>query len=82
MEEEREGQGGQQVGLAEAQRRQAEEVPELAEAETYRGHQEDGQIGAAAVGEEGEAELGNDEDQKHGDDQAGRDERQLEVVTG
>jgi hypothetical protein len=74
LQEERERGGGQHVGLSEAGRREAEEIPQLAQAETERGHQQDRKVRAAPVGQEGEAELGEDQDGQDPDDQAGRDE--------
>ncbi len=74
LEEQRKDERGQQVGLAEAQRWKPEEVPELAQSEPDRREEQDRQVRAPAVGEEGEAELGDDEDQKDGDDEAGRNE--------
>ena len=59
------------AGLAEPERGQAQEVPQPAEREPERGHDEDRHVRAPAVGQEGVAELGHDEDQQDGDDQAG-----------
>ncbi|TMD96507.1 MAG: hypothetical protein E6I72_09205 [Chloroflexi bacterium] len=71
LEQQRESQRGQNVGLAEPERGQAQEVPQPAEREPERGHDEDRHVRAPAVGQEGVAELGHDEDQQDGDDQAG-----------
>src|ERR1019366_52902 len=63
-----------------AGRGKTQEIPELAEGEAGRGHQEDGYVSAAAVRQERKEQLGEDEDREHPHDRARGD--QLQQVQG
>src|SRR5437868_15348436 len=76
LEEKGEDQSREHVRLAQAGGRKAEKVPSLAEGEADRGRKQDGDLGAAAVAQEGVAELTDDEDEQHRHDQSGRDDLQ------
>jgi len=81
LEEESEDQSREHVRLAQAGGRKAEKVPSLAEGEADRSRKQDRDVGAAAVAQEGVAELTDDEDQEDGDDEAGRDELHVLLLT-
>src|SRR6266704_5883700 len=65
LQQQSEDEGRKDVGLAHTQRGKPEVVPQLAKAESDRGHQEDRQVCTAAVGQERIEELRDDE---HGQD--------------
>ena len=73
------GPGREQVGLAEPQRRQAEEVPELAQGEAQSRHQQRRDVSAPAIRQESKTELGDDQDEQHGHDEAGGDQLHLPI---
>src|SRR5205823_3984862 len=79
LKQQREHQGRKQVGLAEPQRRQAEEVPELAQGEAQSRHQQRRDVSAPAIRQESKTELGDDQDEQHRHDEAGGDQFHLPI---
>src|SRR5207248_8368983 len=74
LQKEREYGRRQQVGLADAERGQADVVPELAKNEAERSRDQDRHVRAPAVGQGGVEGRGEDQHEEHDHDQAGRDQ--------